>query len=104
MKEKFLEELNKYFGHSATKGQQMLMQQLASFMLSEIQDELFVIKGYAGTGKTSLVSAMIKSLSTVKFQSVLLAPTGRAAKVLTQYSGKNAYTIHKKIYKPVTNS
>jgi exodeoxyribonuclease-5 len=104
MKEKFLEELNKYFGNSATKGQQMLMQQLASFMLSEIQDELFVIKGYAGTGKTSLVSAMIKSLSTVKFQSVLLAPTGRAAKVLTQYSGKNAYTIHKKIYKPVTNS
>ncbi|HRG59114.1 MAG TPA: AAA family ATPase [Bacteroidia bacterium] len=104
MKEKFLDELKNHFGHAATKGQQMLMLQLCNFILSEIQDELFVIKGYAGTGKTTLVSSVIKSLSSVKFQSVLLAPTGRAAKVLTLYSGKSAFTIHKKIYKPVTNA
>jgi ATP-dependent exoDNAse (exonuclease V) alpha subunit len=104
MKDIFFKELKKNFDHSATAGQQKLMEQLVVFILSEIQDELFVIKGYAGTGKTTLVSAVIKSLATIKFQSVLLAPTGRAAKVLTQYSGKSAYTIHKKIYKPVTNS
>lgn len=104
MKEIFIEELQKHFGYTATKGQQSLLELLTVFILSEIQDELFVIKGYAGTGKTTLVSAVIKSLSTIKFQSVLLAPTGRAAKVLTQYSGKTAFTIHKKIYKPVTTS
>jgi exodeoxyribonuclease-5 len=104
MKEKFLNELKQHFGHTATKGQQLLMHQISDFILSEVQDELFVIKGYAGTGKTTLVSAVIKSLGTVKFQSILLAPTGRAAKVLTQYSGKSAFTIHKKIYKPVTNA
>lgn len=90
MKEKFLDELKKHFGHAATV-KQSLMLQLSDFILSEIQDELFVIKGYAGTGKTTLVSSVIKSLSTVKFQSILLAPTGRAAKVLTQYSGSGPH-------------
>jgi exodeoxyribonuclease-5 len=104
MKERFLQELDKHFGHAATAGQQQLMNKLSDFILSEIQDELFVIRGYAGTGKTTLVSAVIKSLGMVKFQSILLAPTGRAAKVLTQYAGKSAFTIHKKIYKPVTNA
>ena len=67
MRENFIIELKKHFGHAATIGQQQLMQQLSDFILSEIQDELFVIKGYAGTGKTTLVSAVIKSLGTVKF-------------------------------------
>jgi exodeoxyribonuclease-5 len=60
---------------------------------------LFVIKGYAGTGKTSIVSALVNVLPIVGKRSVLLAPTGRAAKVLAGYSGRPAYTIHKKIYR-----
>ncbi len=104
MKEKFLSELRNHFKHTPTSGQNELMRQISTFLLSETQDELFLIKGYAGTGKTSLISAVIKSLKVIKYQSVLLAPTGRAAKVLSTYSGKVAFTIHKKIYKPVTNA
>ena len=103
-KQQFIDELSSHFGHTATQGQSKLIDLLGNFVLSQIQDELFVIRGYAGTGKTTLVSALIKSLRLVKFQSILLAPTGRAAKVLSLYSGKSAFTIHKKIYKPVTNS
>ena len=66
--------------------------------------EAFLLKGYAGTGKTTLVSALVKSLWPVGKKVVLLAPTGRAAKVLSSYSGKKALTIHKKIYWMKTNS
>ena len=63
-------------------------------------DSLFMLCGYAGTGKTSLVSALVKSLHSAGVGSVLLAPTGRAAKVFASYSGFPAYTIHRKIYRP----
>ena len=63
----------------------------------------FVLNGYAGTGKTSLVSALIQSATALHIKTQLLAPTGRAAKVLAGYSGKTAYTIHKKIYQTVTD-
>lgn len=66
--------------------------------------EVFILKGYAGTGKTSLVKSIIKSLPALKFKSLLLAPTGRAAKVLGSYSDKRAFTIHSKIYKMSTNA
>lgn len=59
----------------------------------------FILKGYAGTGKTSTMKAVVMALKEYNYQSVLLAPTGRAAKVLSKYSGKNAFTIHKKIYR-----
>jgi len=59
----------------------------------------FLLKGYAGTGKTSIISALVKVLPTVRKKSVLLAPTGRAAKVMSYYAGRKAFTIHKKIYR-----
>ena len=65
--------------------------------------QAFVLRGYAGTGKTTLLAALIKVLPKFNYKSVLLAPTGRAAKVMTNYSGKKANTIHKKIYKQVAN-
>ncbi|MBX7182021.1 MAG: AAA family ATPase [Bacteroidia bacterium] len=86
-----------------THGQLSFMKQLADFLLSGHDRELFILKGYAGTGKTSLVKSIIKTLPAIKMKSVLLAPTGRAAKVLGNYSGKKAQTIHSKIYKVSTN-
>ncbi|MFV0365159.1 MAG: ATP-dependent RecD-like DNA helicase [Mangrovibacterium sp.] len=83
----------------ATDGQLHLANSLGEFIGSTIDNNIFLIKGYAGTGKTSMVSALVKALDEFKIQSMLLAPTGRAAKVLSTYSGKNAYTIHKKIYR-----
>ncbi|MBP7496139.1 MAG: AAA family ATPase [Bacteroidales bacterium] len=95
----------KHFSHSPTSGQALLIDKLANFILSQDYNSAFILKGYAGTGKTSIMSALIKSLPLFRpansgtLRSVLLAPTGRAAKVLSNYSDKKAYTIHKKIYK-----
>ncbi len=73
---------------------------MAAFVLSKKKDELFLLKGFAGTGKTTLIGSLVKNLWKSKAKSVLLAPTGRAAKVMSNYSGTEAYTIHKKIYFP----
>lgn len=67
--------------------------------LNEADRSCFILKGYAGTGKTTIVSTIVRSLPAFKIRTVLLAPTGRAAKVMTQYSGKRSSTIHKKIYR-----
>lgn len=84
---------------SPNSDQEELISKLGTFLSNLKQDDIFVIKGYAGTGKTSIISSLIKILPDVYKQSVLLAPTGRAAKVLSEYSEKRAYTIHKKIYR-----
>jgi exodeoxyribonuclease-5 len=84
--------------HSPTPGQQALIEALASFVTEDQKNRVLVIKGYAGTGKTTLISALVNVLDTLGKKFVLLAPTGRAAKVLSAYSGKNASTIHKSIY------
>ncbi len=76
----------------------LLVDKLSHFVCGG-HEQLFVLKGYAGTGKTSLVSALVKALPAAKKQAVLMAPTGRAAKVLSNYSGQQAFTIHKKIYR-----
>ena len=68
-------------------------------MLSGEADTAFLLKGYAGTGKTSLVAAMVQTLSELKQPVMLLAPTGRAAKVFSLYSGMPAFTIHRKVYR-----
>ena len=73
--------------------------QLGAFVASEDPGEIMMIKGYAGTGKTTLVSSLVTTLGSMKQKSVLLAPTGRAAKVLGSYTGSPAWTIHKKIYR-----
>ena len=71
---------------------------LCHFATDENEHSIFLLNGYAGTGKTSLVSAFVKSLPSIRRQAVLLAPTGRAAKVFAAYSGHSAFTIHRKIY------
>jgi len=88
-------------GHVPTDGQEIVIHALGSYLFS-VEDSIFLIKGYAGTGKTTLVASLVKSLVHLRFRSVLLAPTGRAAKVLSKYSGAPAYTIHKKIYRQKT--
>lgn len=72
------------------------------FLLAKDNRELFVLRGYAGTGKTTLVKALINVLPQLKMKSVLLAPTGRAAKVLSKYTNTAAFTIHSKIYEKAT--
>jgi len=72
---------------------------LEEFLLSFDRQSCFVLRGYAGTGKTTLIAALVKVLPALKKRAVLLAPTGRAAKVMSYYSGRKALTIHKKIYR-----
>ncbi len=72
---------------------------LADFLLSPRERSVFILCGYAGTGKTTLVAALVKTLEQLQRRTVLLAPTGRAAKVFSAYSGKSAYTVHKWIYR-----
>ena len=76
-----------------------LLRALGAFIVSRDPRKAFILKGYAGTGKTSVMSALVRALEGLKQPCVLLAPTGRAAKVLSRYSGQQAYTIHKKIYR-----
>lgn len=80
------------------------MRLFAGFLMSPLQDAAFILKGYAGTGKTSLVGALVKTLGELNRKFVLLAPTGRAAKVFSRYAGHSAYTIHRKIYRQKTFS
>ena len=72
---------------------------LGAFLVSPCREKCFLLKGYAGTGKTSVVSALVRALEGLQQPCILLAPTGRAAKVLARYSGKAAFTIHKYIYR-----
>lgn len=82
-----------------TPSQVRLVETLAAFTINPDEESILVVRGYAGTGKTTAISAYVKMLNQMKLKSVLLAPTGRAAKVLSFYSGEQAYTIHKKIYR-----
>lgn len=77
---------------------------ISYFLYDRDNRSAFLLKGYAGTGKTSLVSALIRTLPQLRVSCVLLAPTGRAAKVISGYSGRPAYTIHKKIYMTATDA
>lgn len=76
-----------------------LFKALGTFIVSREERKAFILRGYAGTGKTSVMSALVRAMDGLKQPCVLLAPTGRAAKVLSKYSGFQAYTIHKKIYR-----
>lgn len=96
----FYTELLKNFRHNPTTIQNELFIKLSDFVFDENQKGLFLLKGYAGTGKTTIISSLVNNLWKVGMKSVLLAPTGRAAKVMASYSNKQAFTIHKKIYFP----
>jgi exodeoxyribonuclease-5 len=94
----FASLLIKNFPFETTDGQKALFSKLSEFILNRNSDQIFVLKGYAGTGKTTAVRSLVESLPALRGKTVLLAPTGRAAKVLSSYTGKQAFTIHKKIY------
>ena len=92
-------QISQKFPHHPTEEQLSAIQELADFVLSERPNELLLLTGYAGTGKTSLVGAFVKALTELKLKTILLAPTGRAAKVFAGYAEERALTIHKKIYR-----
>lgn len=91
--------LCKNLGNIPTDDQSEALKKIASYIVENSNDVIFLLTGYAGTGKTSVISSMVKTLDILRLRSVLLAPTGRAAKVLGSYSGRQAFTIHKKIYR-----
>jgi ATP-dependent exoDNAse (exonuclease V) alpha subunit len=93
--------LKRNFPFEPTKGQSDFFSMMDRFFnMEKGVHSAFLLRGYAGTGKTSLISALVKSLPKLNLKSLLLAPTGRAAKVMGNYSNKSAFTIHKIIYKP----
>ena len=83
-----------------TLKQDIVLQQLSEFIFNKSKNSIYLLKGYAGTGKTTIIGAIVTNLWKAKKSAVLMAPTGRAAKVISNYSGKEAFTIHKKIYFP----
>ncbi len=95
--------LQQKFPYTPTQGQQDLFLVFNSFIDKKQDNSLMVLQGYAGTGKTSVVSALVKTLPLFNYKYLLLAPTGRAAKVLSAYTKKGAFTIHKIIYKQVAD-
>ena len=88
------------FPFTPTTNQNILLLQLSEFVFDTNDKELFLLKGYAGTGKTTTISSVVNTLWKAGKKSVLLAPTGRAAKVIGGYANRQAFTIHKKIYHP----
>lgn len=86
------------FGFTPTEGQATAMRHLAAFLLSAKPNPTYILRGYAGTGKTTLVTTLVRVLPETGMDYVLMAPTGRAAKVMANYSQRPASTIHKKIY------
>ena len=91
--------LCKNLGNSPTDDQSAALEKIASYICNYNNDVIFLLKGHAGTGKTSVISSVVRTLDLLRMRSVLLAPTGRSAKVLASYAGRQAFTIHKKIYR-----
>ena len=87
------------FGFTPTDGQRKVLYHLAAFLLSEKHNPTYLLQGYAGTGKTTLVSTLVRTLPRIGMRYQLMAPTGRAAKVLGSYTEKPASTIHRKLYR-----
>lgn len=92
-------QIKENFPYQPTPEQEVAVKKLAEFLLSSHREEVFVLRGYAGTGKTSLIGALVMTLDKLKQKVVLMAPTGRAAKVFSSYAGHPAFTVHKKIYR-----
>lgn len=100
-----LEALRNSFPFDPTEDQAGLFTKLDEFILArQAERQVFLLKGYAGTGKTTVVTSLVKILNQFGYKYVLLAPTGRAAKVMASYSGRPAFTIHKKIYRQTANA
>lgn len=95
----FVSKLVENLKYEPTPCQKRLFDALASFATSYNECDLMIVSGYAGTGKTSSIAAFVKTLKQYQYKYVLLAPTGRSAKVLAGFTGEKAYTIHKHIYR-----
>jgi len=100
----FYKLLRDNFPFEPTLKQDVFFQKVADFVINSSNKELFILKGYAGTGKTTVISTIVNQLKNANQKYLLLAPTGRAAKVISNYSQKPAFTIHKKIYFPKKSS
>lgn len=96
----FYRLLYRSFPFEPTQKQELFFNMVSGFVTGQQSDDIFVLKGYAGTGKTTVISTIVNNLAAINMRYVLLAPTGRAAKVISGYSRKQAFTIHKKIYFP----
>lgn len=92
-------QIKSNFPFVPTSEQEISLDMISDFILSSEERKVFLLSGYAGTGKTSLVAALVRTMEQLSRKTVLLAPTGRAAKVFSSYSGKSAHTIHKWIYR-----
>ena len=93
------EKLLATLGHNPTEGQRRAANALARLLETDKPQATLILKGYAGTGKTTLIGALVKVLAAERRSVVLLAPTGRAAKVLSAFAGAGASTIHRRIYR-----
>lgn len=96
----FLRLLKEKFPHTPTDKQNLALKDMAAFLVEGDVREVFLLKGYAGTGKTTLLGTLIKNLWHIRKKALLMAPTGRAAKVMSSYTGTKAHTIHRQIYFP----
>jgi len=95
--------LEQKFAYTPTDGQKALFKTFDAFIDKKRDNRLMVLQGYAGTGKTSVVSALVKTLPLFNYKFLLMAPTGRAAKVISNYTSHSAFTLHKIIYKQVAD-
>lgn len=95
----FVEKIRENFPFNLTSDQSYALDKIAEFLFSESAEEVFLLKGYAGTGKSSLIGSLVRTMNDFQQKTVLLAPTGRAAKVFSGYAAQQAFTIHKKIYR-----
>lgn len=93
------QQIKENFPYRPTLEQENVINTLSAFLLNRSNDTACILRGYAGTGKTSLIGALVKTMDKLQQKVVLLAPTGRAAKVFSAYAGHSAFTIHKKIYR-----
>ena len=99
IKDYLKEQILANFGYSPTNDQEKAVNEICNFIFSADPTEAFLLRGYAGTGKTSLVAALVKTMEQLERTCVLMAPTGRAAKVFALYANHPAFTIHKRIYR-----
>lgn len=100
----FTKLLREKFPHDPTLKQNLVLEKLAEFVLSKEKEVVFMLKGFAGTGKTTMIGVLVTNLWRTSMKAVLMAPTGRAAKVMANYSNTQSYTIHRKIYFPKKQS
>lgn len=94
-----IQQIKDNFPYTPTPEQEEAIDLLSGFLLDRTNESAFILRGYAGTGKTSLIGALVKTIDKLQQKAILLAPTGRAAKVFSGYAGHPAFTIHKKIYR-----